>query len=567
VTDTIEVGKPAYLNEDQYVATVIRKERDAKRPGYRREPWRSAALLWGDCVFVRSINGEMAEVSAKGHRLEVPVRKLTPRGILSLWQIDCGQGDAALLRFPDNKWAMVDLGPPRSGVISTNSGRTAIDFLKWIAFQDNNWRFEDDNADDPFHLEWVVISHPDEDHFGAGKEMLNRIGSWWSMDTVYHCGLGRYKGAPARKYRPASGGQGRQPGFSQLGVVDGKSSRKLYLTSLFDHFGDVGRLQKTTANRDWTLTGTSYANFIGGLHERRGQGVRKLKRLSHRSDGSALGSGGVTFKVLGPVEEDDPIDGRPALRYLDRNSTSSRRPYSLQSPSLSRNGQSVVLRMDYGDVRIMLTGDLNFKSQALIQNHWDDEEFRCDVAKACHHGSEDISWRFMQKMSPVATMFSSGDQETHVHPRALVLGMCGALSPLMKRRTKDSPSSGPDQRFEERKFAGFAEEKIFAPLLYSTELSRSTSLRSDMKPYSRSKNEEDDWEYSALKGVYLKGGRKKDKYVHLGRVRIADALTYGLINVRTDGEKVLMAVMEEGNQSNPQFHVETFWPKDLVRVE
>jgi hypothetical protein len=104
MSDTIEAGKPAYIDADQYIATVIRKEKDAKRPGYGREAWSSAALLWGDCVFVRSITGGMAEVSAKGHRLEVPVDKLTTKGILSLWQIDCGQGDAALLRFPDDKW-------------------------------------------------------------------------------------------------------------------------------------------------------------------------------------------------------------------------------------------------------------------------------------------------------------------------------------------------------------------------------------------------------------------------------------------------------------------------------
>jgi beta-lactamase superfamily II metal-dependent hydrolase len=567
MSDTIEAGKPAYIDADQYIATVIRKEKDAKRPGYGREAWSSAALLWGDCVFVRSITGGMAEVSAKGHRLEVPVDKLTTKGILSLWQIDCGQGDAALLRFPDDKWAMVDLGPPRSGAISTNSGRTAVDFLKWIAFQDNNWRFEGDSAEDPFHLDWVVISHPDEDHFGAGKEMLERLGKWWSIGTVYHCGLGRYQGSTIRKYKSASGGQGRVPGFSQLGVVDGNSSRQLYLTSLLDHFGDVGRLQKTTANRDWTLTGTSYATFLGGLRDHRGGAVGTLKRLSHRSDGSALGSGGVDFKVLGPIEEDSPVDGKPALRYLDRNSTDQRRGYSLHSPSLSRNGQSIVLRMDFGDVRVMLTGDLNFKSQALIQNHWSADELRCDVAKACHHGSEDISWRFLQKMSPIATMFSSGDQETHVHPRALVLGMSGALSPMLKVRTRDSPASGPGQEFETQKFDGFEEEKIVSPLLYSTELSRSTSLRSDMKPHARSRNEAGDWEYRQLRGVYLKGGKKKDKPVPISRVRIADALTYGLINLRTDGDRVLMAVMEEGDQTNPRFHVEAFRPKDLVRLE
>lgn len=191
---------------------------------------------------------------------------------------------------------------------------------------------------------------------------------------------------------------------------------------------------------------------------------------------------------------------------------------------------------------------------------------RCDVAKACHHGSEDISWRFMEKMSPIATMFSCGDQETHVHPRALVLGMSGALSPLTRLRTENSPASGPDQRFQKRRFEGFSEEKIFAPLLYSTELSRSTSLRSDMRPYSRSRNEEGEWEYEKLKGVYLKGERKNDRAIHIGGVRIADQLTYGLINVRTDGDRVLMAVMEEGNQKDPRFHCETFRPAALVRL-
>jgi len=567
MSGTIQAGKPAYLSVNQYLAAVIRKEKDAKRPWIRRKAWTKAALLWGDAVFVRSVSGEIAEVSAKGHRLEVPVEKLTTKGILSLWQIDCGQGDAALLRFPDDKWAMVDLGPPRSGMINSNSGRTALDFLKWIAFQDNNWRFEGAAAGDPFHLDWLVISHPDEDHFGAGKEMVQKLGKWWSIGTVYHCGLGRFKGAPVREFEPAAAGQDRVPGFSQLGVVDGETDNRLYLTSLVNHFGDVGRLQRTTNNRDWTLSGTNYAKFLSELHEHRGAAVGRLKRLSHRSDGSALGSGGVNVKVLGPVEEDSPIDGKPVLRYLDKNTDNPRTPYSLHGPSLSRNGQSVVLRMDFGDVRVMLTGDLNFKSQALIQKQWGADELRCDVAKACHHGSEDISWRFLRSMSPVATMFSSGDQETHVHPRALVLGITGALSPLMMVRTEGSPRSGGNQRFQKRRFDGFSEEKVFAPLLYSTELSRSTSLRSDLKPHSRKKNAAGEWEYEELSKVYLKSGRKKEEPMAFNRVRIADKLTYGLINLRTDGEKVLMAVLEEGNQANPEFHVETFRPKDLVRME
>ena len=555
---SIEAGKTAYLEVDQYSAEVIRKEADGKRSWYHRPAWEKVALLWGDCVFVRSIDNGVAECSAKGHRIKVPVSKLTDQGIFCMWQIDCGQGDAALLRFPDDKWALVDVGPPRGGLINSNSQRTAVDFIKWIAFQDCNWMFEDANASNPFHFDWMVITHPDEDHFGAGREMVNKLGDYWSFGTVYHCGLGRFTHAGKVKYEPPSGGQPGKAGRGQLGEVDGDSADKLFCTSLIDHFGDVARYMNPTANRDWILKSANYAKFLIGLREQRGQSVDKLKRLSHLSDGSAMGSGGVSVKVLGPVE--DTFNGKPVLRYLDGNSKSD-----MGDPSLTRNGQSVALRFDFGDVRLMLTGDLNFKSMALIQKQWNASELKCDVAKACHHGSDDISWRFLRSMAPVATMFSSGDQESHVHPRALVLGISAALSPVMKKRTANSPQTGPNQVFRENEFDGFREEEVFAPLIYSTELSRSVKLRSDMKPYTRKKDANDEWEYTEVEDVYVKGRSKKDKHRRLDKLRIAEKVTYGLINVRTDGERVMMAVLEEGSD-NPGFHTEVFRPKELVKV-
>ena len=561
---TIAPGSIAYIAVDQYKAKVVKKEAAAK--GRKKgKAWRNAALLWGDSVYVRKITGSMAEVSAKGHRLKIPVNKLTTTGILSLWQIDVGQGDATLMRFPDDTWGMVDVGPARSGFINTNSARTSEDFLKWIAFQDNNWRFEGAAKDDTFHLDWLVITHPDEDHFGAGREMMKNLGKYWSIGTVYHNGMGRFSGEAISEYEPATDEYERLPGFSQLGTIDGPSDDQLFVTSLIDHFGDVGRLLEAARNRSWTLSRTNYAKFLKGLYEHREGAVGKLKRLSDRSDGSALGSGGVTVKVLGPIEES--MNGRPALRYLDNNSADKRTYYSLHGPSLTRNGQSVVLRFDFGDVHILLTGDLNFKSQALLQQRWEPDEFSCHVAKACHHGSEDISWRFLRAMSPVATMFSSGDQETHVHPRALILGLSGALSPMMKVRTKGSPSSGPKQKFRTQRFEGFSEEQVFAPLLYSTELSRSVRLRSDMRPYQRSKTEAGEWHYEKVGNPYLKGNKADDDFVPFSNVRVVDQLTYGLVNVRTDGHRVLMAVLEEGKPERPEFHVESFVPSDFVRME
>ena len=57
-----------------------------------------------------------------------------------------------------------------------------------------------------------------------------------------------------------------------------------------------------------------------------------------------------------------------------------------------------MLRIYYGQVRILFTGDLNFRSHALLLKHIPAAEFGCHVAKACHHGSEDISATFLEAM-------------------------------------------------------------------------------------------------------------------------------------------------------------------------
>ena len=547
-------GDVAYVAVDQCKAKVLEKEPAAKRRPKGRT-WKRAALLWGDEVMVRSLHGSKLRVSAKGHLLEVKRSELTDRGILSLWQIDCGQGDAALIRFPDGSFAAVDVGPPRSGLINSNSARTAVDFFKWIAFQDHNWRFEGEAAGEPFHFEWIAFSHPDEDHIGAGKELVSKLGSYWSIGTVYHCGLGRYSGREPKPWRPPSGNGARRRGFSQLGLVDGASEDRLFLTSLIDGWGDVETYSKTAASRPWKLAG-NYASILKTLHQHRGGAVQDLRRLSHHSDGSALGRGGVRVEVLGPIEETLPGTTTRALRYLDNNDTSGF--YNLAGPSLSRNGHSLVLRLDYGDVRILLTGDLNFKAQALLQAQWPASELACHVAKACHHGSQDVSWKFLEAMSPLATMFSSGDQETHVHPRALILGLTGRLAPRMRKRQGNS--------FVKNEFDGFEEPELFAPLLYSTELSRSARLRADLKTYSKSKDADDQDVYTEVQGVHFKGARANDTYLRSRDVWIVDQMTYGLINVRTDGERILLAVLEEGDPTEPEYHLETLVPAELVKL-
>src|SRR5215813_10694529 len=100
---------------------------------------RRVALLWGDEMYVISISEGHATVSAKGHHLRIPTADLRDSPLLSIYQIDCGQGDSALVHFPDGFWMMIDGGPARDW---SNSGKIAADFLRWKMFVDQSWKNE-----------------------------------------------------------------------------------------------------------------------------------------------------------------------------------------------------------------------------------------------------------------------------------------------------------------------------------------------------------------------------------------------------------------------------------------
>lgn len=70
---------------------------------------------------------------------------------LTYYQIDCGQGDAALVILPDGKTVLIDAGP-RSGA-------------KKVV------RFAEDRGIGT--LDWVIFTHPHEDHIGGGKAVLD----------------------------------------------------------------------------------------------------------------------------------------------------------------------------------------------------------------------------------------------------------------------------------------------------------------------------------------------------------------------------------------------------------
>lgn len=146
-----------------------------------------------------------------------------------------------------------------------------------------------------------------------------------------------------------------------------------------------------------------------------------------------------------------------------------------------------------------------------------------DIAKACHHGSPHIAPAFLQATNPLATVISSGDDEPHAHPRPDALGLVGKF--------------GRGDR----------------PLIFSTELARSgTEHIKHPNQVRRELRRKIDAENRILGDANATADAKKDASdrldEHLNVIQRSVA-NYGMINVRTDGEHVIMAQRLERKRS------------------
>ncbi len=67
--------------------------------------------------------------------------------------VNVGQGDCTIVQFPDDKVLMVDAG-------SENNDRSSATIFKYL----ETWQITT--------IDWFVITHPDEDHFGGATKLL-----------------------------------------------------------------------------------------------------------------------------------------------------------------------------------------------------------------------------------------------------------------------------------------------------------------------------------------------------------------------------------------------------------
>jgi beta-lactamase superfamily II metal-dependent hydrolase len=426
-------------------------------------------LLWGDYVAVDNNAAGPAgwvNVQSRGVTGWMASADLLDDRLLEIVFVDIGQGDGALVITPDDRHLIVDAGE------EDNLYR----FLRW-----RYGRFAR-----PFTFDAAVISHSDQDHYGGFSPIFADPNIHFR--AVYHNGIVERAGGDA--LGPRSGG---------------------FLTDVIETKQQLATLLANPA----VVGSKKYPKMMSKLlADGRAADVKGVSSDDGHLPGFGPGAPGVEIQVLGPVRTPTP-NGPPRLKWFE-------------DVGKTKNGHSVVLRLVYGEISVLLGGDLNSLSENhLLSSHTHYRVppseadrtaviegarriFRSDVAKACHHGSADFTDLFLQAIDPLVTVISSGDDEPHSHPRADSLGGVGRW--------------GRGSR----------------PLVFSTELARSAPdslkhpavFRKALIDANRALN-------AAPPGpARTRAQAKVDKLMNQIDRSVA---VYGAINLRSDGKRIVMA--------------------------
>ncbi|HEX9991075.1 MAG TPA: MBL fold metallo-hydrolase [Chloroflexia bacterium] len=402
--------------------------RTPEREGY------AGTLAWGDTVevlektntylkvpyYLRNKDGSLQSEPSPCYIIP---RKVTPdeiivapeeNKVLRMDFVDVQQGDGSIVQTPKGKTIIIDGGMGNL-------------FARYLAA-----RYRGSSKDNPQQFDCIVVTHGDADHF-AGLTAIHATEKNDSKSKrlfmyprrVYHNGLVKRPGK--------MNGQDLTP-KEMFGATVPIGNRTI-ITDLVD---DLTQTPDTVMNepfRAWKKALSSYRQRYEGPF-----GPMDIRRLAYGDDDafSFLSDEGIKVEVLGPIPyEKDGIYGLPFLgapsrnpRLEDESLDLSDEVFKGTDDSHTINGHSVLLRLTYGNVRLLYTGDMNNQSErTLVRQH--KEKLSAEVMKVPHHGSHDFSAAFLRAVSPLVSVVSSGDENErveYIHPRANLMGALGRYS-------------------------------------------------------------------------------------------------------------------------------------------
>lgn len=308
---------------------------------------------------------------------------------LKAFFIDVGQGDAMLIEAP-GKTILVDGGPSKN-------------LYNYLTKWKYKWKILSNKK---IKIDAIIISHFDADHFNGLTSIIDHPN--FEIGAIYHNGIARFhdtKKERLEKYDTDIGATNYKQGQQQRTI----------LKTSFSTIDDCEELLEEIPTNKKGLQ-ASFKLFIEACINANKQGrLGKMKRLSYRNKyvPGFPESADLSLQLLGPVTT--LATGKIEFDWFEDS-------------SLTRNGHSLVIRLDYLGKSVLLSGDLNTLSEKHLLKNYSGNPFKVDVAKACHHGSSDFTTDFLQKTMPYATVISSGDNESHAHPRADAIGCAGKYS-------------------------------------------------------------------------------------------------------------------------------------------
>jgi len=479
-----------------------------RRRSAEAEPF--LTLAFGDEVEVLAEQGGFVKLRALTHfdgratgwAKNSPPLRLLDNGILKLSMVDVQQGDGLVLESPSGKIVLIDGGDNKL-------------FARHVAAR---FRHRGATAANPLPVEAIVITHGDADHFDGLNDIKRsetdrgisaRKRLFIHPKRVYHNGLVKM---------PSSRASGqRRPDAEMFGDTV-ESGGDLFAVELHDDPRDVPENKLNTPFKRWVKTLQHWAQ----------RGNFDIRRVAFGDDSAQvfdfLEPDNVHVEIQGPFPEivNDPVSGASltGLRFFHAPKKSpdmhlTEAEAGGVSASHTINGHSMALRIRFGEVRLSLTGDLNRPAMKLMLENLPASDLEAEIVKAPHHGSADFDFDALKAMSPVAAIISSGDEspsKDHIHPRATLMA---ALGKVMRMDTGIIFNTELAAFFSKRDYA---------------------HKREDLKKYFKDRK---DQTFSGADIAKLFTGRVDD-----GDPRPSffafERTNFGIIHIRTDGERVLI---------------------------
>jgi beta-lactamase superfamily II metal-dependent hydrolase len=343
--------------------------------------------------------------------------KLRPKSILRFSMIDVQQGDGMIIETPEGKVIFIDGGDNKL-------------FARHAAA-----RYAGSMKSKPQPVDAIIITHGDADHFEGltaikVSESDGRPGKalFIAPKRVFHNGMVKRPGKFADDKD--------RPDVAMFGATKTVSDQ-LYATELVDDPRSIAETERNEPFNGWCKALDHWDRRCLEVHG----APLNVRRLDHLSDPATafdfLVEDNISVELFGPIVED--VDGVPGVPFLRKPSDDAWLMTGIEAPpqkgsysaSHTINGHSINMRLRFGNVHFLLTGDMNQESMARTRTAIPGINFKSEILKAPHHGSADFDQAFLEQASPVVSLISSGDESVakeHIHPRATLMAGLGKAS-------------------------------------------------------------------------------------------------------------------------------------------